>query len=63
MIQYLTGRQTPNSVSYFNNIVYKINERGFRDYVYPYKRDPKTLRIFLAADSVGFGANVQMENS
>jgi lysophospholipase L1-like esterase len=59
----LNWRYRPNSVSYFNDIVYQINERGFRDYLYPYAKQNNTYRIFLASDSVGFGTNVQMNDS
>jgi hypothetical protein len=59
----LNWRYRPNSVSYFNDIVYQINERGFRDHLYPYEKQRKTYRIFLASDSVGFGTNVQMGDS
>ena len=42
----LNWRHKPNSVFYSNAIVYKINERGFRDLVYPYERRKNSLRIF-----------------
>jgi hypothetical protein len=59
----LNWRYRPNSISYFNDIVYQINERGFRDYLYPYEKQRNTYRIFLASDSVGLGTNVQVEDS
>src|ERR1043166_5292837 len=59
----LNWRYNPNSVSYFNKIVYQINERGFRDDLYAYAKPEKTYRIFLASDSVGFGTNVQVNDS
>ena len=59
----LNWRYKPNSISYFNKIVYQINERGFRDDLYAYAKPEKTYRIFLASDSVGFGTNVQVHDS
>lgn len=59
----LNWRHKPNSEFYFNNIVYRINKRGFRDHIYSYQKKPNTFRIFLASDSVSFGTNVQMKDS
>lgn len=59
----LNWRHKPNSVFYSNDVVYEINERGFRDRIYPYERSKNSLRIFLASDSVGFGTNVRMSEN
>jgi hypothetical protein len=59
----LNWRHRPSSNFYFNDVVYAINERGFRDYIYPFNKPAGTFRIFLASDSVGFGTNVPMEQS
>jgi hypothetical protein len=59
----LNWRHKPNGKFYSNDILYEINERGFRDHVYPYRRPGAGLRIFLASDSVGFGTSVHMRDS
>lgn len=59
----LNWRFNPKSVFYFNDIVYRINERGFREYLYPYRKKDNIFRVFLASDSIGFGTNVQMKDS
>jgi lysophospholipase L1-like esterase len=59
----LNWRHRPNSIFYSNDIVYEINEREFRDRIYPYERTKNSLRIFLASDSVGFGTNVRMSEN
>jgi lysophospholipase L1-like esterase len=59
----INWRFKPGSVFYFNDIVYQINGRGFRDFVYTYGKRTNTYRIFLVSDSVGFGFKVQMNDS
>lgn len=59
----LNWRHRPNSEFYVGNVVYRFNERGFRDHSYPSDKPENTLRIFLASDSIGFGTNVRLEES
>jgi hypothetical protein len=59
----LNWRHKPNSAFYENDVHYKFNEHGFRDFNYSYPKPAQTYRIFLASDSVGFGTNVQMKDS
>ena len=59
----LNWRHKPNSEFYFGDIVYRFNEKGFRDHVYPSGKSNQTVRVFLASDSVGFGTNVRMEDA
>ena len=59
----LNWRFRPKSSFYTNDIVYGINERGFRDRVYGYERGKNSVRIFVASDSIGFGTNVRMSES
>ena len=59
----LNWRQRPNSTSYFNDVVYAMNGDGFRDRSYSYEKPGEVFRIFLASDSVGYGTNVNVENS
>jgi lysophospholipase L1-like esterase len=59
----LNWRQRPNSVSYFNDVVYAINSEGFRDRGYSREKPANVFRIFVASDSVGYGTNVKMEDS
>lgn len=59
----LNWRHKPESVFYFNDVRYEINRKGFRDRDYPETRPVNTYRIFLASDSVGFGANVRLEDN
>ena len=59
----LNWRHKPNSEYYFGDIVYRFNEKGFRDYAYPNDKPAHTFRIFLASDSLGFGTNVRLEES
>lgn len=59
----LNWRHKPNSEFYFGAIVYRFNEKGFRDYDYPSNKNKQTVRIFLASDSVGFGTNVRLKDA
>lgn len=59
----LNWRHRPGSEFYFNDVTYRINELGFRDRVYSRGRNSEVFRILLASDSVGFGTNVNMEDS
>lgn len=59
----LNWRHRPNSEFYVGNVVYRFNERGFRDHLYPSDKPENTVRIFLASDSIGFGTNVRLEES
>ena len=59
----LNWRQRPNSISYFNDVMYAINGEGFRDRNYPHEKLVGVFRIFVASDSVGYGANVKMEDT
>ena len=59
----LNWRYKPNTDLYFNNIVYHINANGFRGNIHQYEKLPGKFRIFVASDSVGFGTNVQQEDS
>ena len=59
----LNWRHRPNSEFYFGDIAYRFNEKGFRDKSYPSEKPEKTIRVFLASDSVGFGTNVRLEEA
>lgn len=59
----LNWRHRPKTEFYYGDVVYTINERGFRDHDYSYERKGETVRIFLASDSVGFGTNVKLQES
>jgi hypothetical protein len=59
----LNWRFTPDNVFYFNNVEYRINDEGFRDTVHEMPKPAGVFRVLLASDSIGYGVNVQAEDS
>jgi|GEM_PF-2030101 len=59
----LDFRPIPNTTRIYNNIVYKTNEFGWRDYPYSHSKPANTFRILVIGDSVTWGLGVSLERT